>query len=181
MLAASAASALPRAKTSAKCATVPAPPEAITGIPTASLTAAVSSQSKPARVPSESIEVNRISPAPRCSASRAHSTTRRPIGLAATLHVHLRIAHRVRGFRVAARVDGDDDSLRAETRPMALISVGSARAAELMLTLSAPASNTCSASSRRLECRRRRRTARIVRAPCAARCRAVSAGLRASP
>ena len=80
MLAASAASALPRANTSAKCATVPAPPEAITGIRTASLTAAVNSQSKPARVPSESIEVRRISPAPRCSASRAHSTTVRPIG-----------------------------------------------------------------------------------------------------
>ena len=81
MLAASAASALPRPNTSAKCSTVPAPPEAITGIPTASLTAAVNSQSKPARIPSESIEVSRISPAPRASASRAHSTTWRPVGL----------------------------------------------------------------------------------------------------
>ena len=40
MLAARAASAWPRPKTSAKCATVPAPPEAITGMRTAELTAA---------------------------------------------------------------------------------------------------------------------------------------------
>jgi len=44
---------------------------------TASATAAVSSQSKPARVPSRSIDVSRISPAPRASASRAHSTASR--------------------------------------------------------------------------------------------------------
>ena len=81
---------------------------------TASLTAAVSSQSKPARVPSESMEVSRISPAPRCSASRAHSTTRAACGLAASLHEDLRVAHGIGGFGIAAGVDGDDDGLRAE-------------------------------------------------------------------
>ena len=76
--AASAASARPRVNTSRKCSNVPAPPDAITGICTAVDTAAVSSQSKPARVPSRSIDVSRISPAPRASASRAHSTASRP-------------------------------------------------------------------------------------------------------
>src|SRR5262249_12244050 len=71
--AASAASARPVVKTSTKCSNVPAPPDAITGIDTADETAAVSRQSKPARVPSRSIDVSRISPAPRSAASRAHS------------------------------------------------------------------------------------------------------------
>ena len=43
---------------------MPAPPDAMTGIDTALETAAVSSQSNPARVPSRSIDVRRISPAP---------------------------------------------------------------------------------------------------------------------
>src|SRR6185312_16907173 len=80
MLAASAASARPAPNTSAKCCALPAPPDAMTGICTAALTAAVSSQSKPVRMPSVSMLVRRISPAPRCSASRAHSMTRRPVG-----------------------------------------------------------------------------------------------------
>ena len=48
---------------------------------TARLTAAVSSQSKPARVPSRSMEVSRISPAPRSAASRAHATASRATGV----------------------------------------------------------------------------------------------------
>ena len=43
---------------------VPTPPEAITGTGTASATARVSAMSKPDLVPSRSIEVSRISPAP---------------------------------------------------------------------------------------------------------------------
>ena len=42
-------------------------------------TAAVRSQSNPARVPSRSIDVSRISPAPRACASTAHSTASRPV------------------------------------------------------------------------------------------------------
>src|SRR2546425_712892 len=49
----------------------------MTGIDTARDTAAVSTQSKPTLVPSRSIDVRRISPAPRSSASRAHSTASR--------------------------------------------------------------------------------------------------------
>ena len=44
-------------------------------------TAAVSSQSNPRPVPSRSIEVRRISPAPRSSASRAHATASFPVGV----------------------------------------------------------------------------------------------------
>src|SRR5215470_17697882 len=62
--AASAASAWPPVNTSTKCCALPAPPEAITGIETVCDTAAVSSQSKPVRVPSRSMEVSKSSPAP---------------------------------------------------------------------------------------------------------------------
>ena len=47
------------------------------GMLTLVLTAAVSSQSKPVRVPSRSMEVRRISPAPRASASCAQATASR--------------------------------------------------------------------------------------------------------
>ncbi len=77
--AARAASARPSAKTSAKCSKVPAPPEAMTGMFTAEETAAVSSQSKPLFVPSRSMEVSRISPAPRSADSRAQSTAPRGV------------------------------------------------------------------------------------------------------
>ena len=86
----------------------------MTGMLTASLTAAVSSQSKPARVPSASIEVSRISPAPRCFGLARPLDDAAAGGLAAALHEHLRIAHRIGGLGIAARVDGDDDGLRAE-------------------------------------------------------------------
>jgi len=53
----------------------------MTGIDTARETAAVSLQSKPTFVPSRSIDVRRISPAPRLSASFAHSTASRSPGV----------------------------------------------------------------------------------------------------
>ncbi len=62
--AASTASAPPTVTPSARCSSVPTPPEAITGTGTASATARVSSRSKPWRVPSRSMLVSRISPAP---------------------------------------------------------------------------------------------------------------------
>ena len=67
----------PRATPSARWSSVPTPPLAITGTPTASLTAAVSSRSKPSRVPSRSIEVSRISPAPRVAPPRPPTRRRR--------------------------------------------------------------------------------------------------------
>ena len=59
----------------------PAPPEAITATPTEATTALVSSMSKPSFVPSVSIDVRRISPAPRSVPSLAHSSASRPVGV----------------------------------------------------------------------------------------------------
>src|SRR6267154_1182561 len=56
---------------STRWSSVPTPPEAITGTPTASDTARVSAMSKPDLVPSRSIEVSRISPAPSSAIRRA--------------------------------------------------------------------------------------------------------------
>jgi len=77
-LAASTASA-PASTAGAKCASVPAPPLAITGTVTAARTARISSRSKPKVVPSASIEFSRISPTPSCTARCAHSTASIPV------------------------------------------------------------------------------------------------------
>src|SRR5512140_3378342 len=76
--AASAASAI--RSPSARCSRVPPPPEAITGIVTASQTRSSSSRSYPAWVPSRSMLVRRSSPAPRAAASRAHPIPSTPVG-----------------------------------------------------------------------------------------------------
>ena len=60
---------------------LPTPPEAITGTSTASLTARVSSRSKPDLVPSRSMLVSKISPAPRRVISTAHFTASSPVFL----------------------------------------------------------------------------------------------------
>ena len=57
-----------------------APPEATTGIVTASLTARVIGRSYPFLVPSASMLVRTISPAPSRSTSRAQATASRPVG-----------------------------------------------------------------------------------------------------
>ena len=80
-LAASTASASPSMMPSAKCSSVPTPPEAMTGMGTARATARVSARSKPSLVPSRSMLVRRISPAPRRAASSAHWTASIPVGL----------------------------------------------------------------------------------------------------
>ena len=75
---------------------------------TRSETAAVSARSKPLRVPSRSIEVSRISPAPRAAPSLAHSTASRPVGLAPAAH---------EGFPAVAHalgIDRQHHGLRAE-------------------------------------------------------------------
>src|SRR6185369_10773786 len=75
------ASARPSVTPSAKCCRLPTPPEAMTGILTASETARVSARSKPFLVPSRSMLVSRISPAPSCSTFFAHSTVSSPVSL----------------------------------------------------------------------------------------------------
>ena len=57
-----------------------APPDAITGILTDSETTLIRSKSYPFIVPSLSIEVNKISPAPLFSTSLAHLTTSKSVG-----------------------------------------------------------------------------------------------------
>src|SRR3954470_949991 len=79
MLAASTASALPSSTPCARCSRLPAPPEAITGTLTARDTARVSSTSKPSRVPSRSMLVSRISPAPAADMRCAHCTASSPV------------------------------------------------------------------------------------------------------
>ena len=59
----------------------PQPPEATTGTRTASATARVRATSKPSFVPSRSMLVSRISPAPRSAPSRAHATASVPVGV----------------------------------------------------------------------------------------------------
>ena len=108
---------------------------------TASATAAVISQSKPAVVPSRSIDVSRISPAPRDSASRAHSTASRAASA-------VPLARRRRSPSSAPLgVDGDDDRLAAVAAGQRGDQLGSRSAAVFRLTLSAPASTAAAASS----------------------------------
>ena len=91
---------------------MPAPPEAITGIETARDTAAVSSQSKPLRVPSRSIDVSRISPAPRVGGLAGPLDGIAPGGARAAAGVDGEAVRPGRG-RAALGVDGDDDRLAA--------------------------------------------------------------------
>jgi len=145
MLAASAASARPLPNTSTKCPAVPAPPLAITGICTALLTIAVSSQSKPPRIPSVSIEVSKISPAPRDSASRAQSKTRRPVAFRPPLTKTSASSTPASSTRRASIAT--ITACAPKLPPISPINSGRAIADELILTLSAPASNTAAASS----------------------------------
>src|SRR6267378_2145361 len=60
---------------------LPTPPDAMTGTGTLSAMACVSGRSKPCRVPSRSIEVSRISPAPSETTSWAYSMASIPVEL----------------------------------------------------------------------------------------------------
>src|SRR5882757_3190054 len=77
-LAANTASA-PATTAGAKCSTAPAPPLAITGTVTADRTARSIGRSNPARVPSASMELSRISPTPNSAPRAAHSTASIPV------------------------------------------------------------------------------------------------------
>ena len=90
-LAASTASA-PASTAGGKCSSRPAPPLAMSGTCVTSRTARIISRSKPSRVPSASIELSRISPAPSSVARRAHSTASMPAERAAAVGGHLEAA-----------------------------------------------------------------------------------------
>ena len=141
MEAAKAASARPLWNTSMKSRADPAPPDAITGMETALATNCVNSQSKPALVPSRSIEVSMISPAPQAVASRAHKIASRPVGM----RPPATNTSKPRFLRLASMATTTAwEPKRAAIFP---ISAESFTAAELIAILSAPASNTASASA----------------------------------
>src|SRR6185437_6941627 len=77
--AASTAVAWPSRIPSTRCSSVPTPPEAMMGIRTESAIARVKGISKPALVPSRSIEVTRSSPAPSAAMRLAQSTASSPV------------------------------------------------------------------------------------------------------
>src|SRR5665213_3172778 len=77
--AANTAVACPLRIPSTRWSRLPTPPEAITGTGMLSATALVSGMSKPWRVPSRSIEVSRISPAPSETTSWAYSMASIPV------------------------------------------------------------------------------------------------------
>ena len=75
------ASAPPSSTPSTRWSRLPTPPEAITGIDTASQMARVTPSSKPSLVPSRSMLVSRISPAPSSIILTAQATASIPVGL----------------------------------------------------------------------------------------------------
>ena len=139
--AASAASARPAENTSTKCSGAPAPPDAMTGMPTASDTAAVSAAVEPAQ---RAVGVDRgeqdlagaarlgfagpLDGVPRGGRAAGVAADDEPSGL-------------------ALRVDGDDDGLAAVAGGRARDERGVANRRGVEATLSAPASMTRAASS----------------------------------
>ena len=122
---------------------MPTPPEAITGTATASAIARVSGMSKPCFVPSRSIEVSRISPAPSSVTRLAQADGVDAGRTPAAVREYLEPVG-----RDGLRVDGDDDALAAEfLAPPRRTNSGRATAAVLIETLSAPASSSLRMSS----------------------------------
>ena len=88
----------------------------MTGTGTASQTVRVSARSKPSRVPSRSMLVSRISPAPS-RAMRSHQATASiPVGRRPAVGEHLPAQDAVVPVLHLLRVDRDHDALRAEAR-----------------------------------------------------------------
>ena len=148
MLAASTASAPPIWMPSDRWSSAPTPPEAITGTPTASLTARVSARSKPLLVPSRSMLVSRISPAPRRAISTAHCTASSPVFLRPPWLYTSQPEPSARAFASMATTMHCAPYFCEASK----ITCGLATAAELKLTLSAPALSS-------------RRTSATVRTP----------------
>ena len=138
----------PRPSTAgAKCSTAPAPPLATTGTSTTARTAAISSRSKPALVPSASIELSRISPAPS-SRTAPPTPPRRARPPAPAVRRHLEAARAASG--AAPRVDRQHQHLRAEPPGDLADQLRAARSAAVLTpTLSAPARSSRSTSSDR--------------------------------
>jgi hypothetical protein len=142
-LAARTASA-PASTAGAKCASVPAPPLAMTGTVTAARTARISSRSKPAVVPSASIEFSRISPAPSRTACRAHATASIPVPVRPPCVVTSKPLDGPGARRASTDSTTHCDPKRSAASPSRS---GRAIAAVLSETLSAPARSSRSTSA----------------------------------
>ena len=123
-------------------ATLPQPPEATTGTRTALATARVSARSKPSFVPSRSMLVSRISPAPRSAPSRAQATASLPVGVRPPCTKTSKPSSPARAS--IASTTACDPKRSASS----CSSSGRLTAAVLTATLSAPARSSASASSR---------------------------------
>src|SRR3990170_74299 len=144
MDAARTASAPPAVSPSYRWSSPPTPPEAITGIPTRSTMARVSRMSYPSRVPSRSMLVSRISPAPHSSIRADQSTASISVGVrppwVTTSHSP--------GRPGIARASIATTVHWLPNRSAALLTnSGSATAAVLIDTLSAPAESRLRMSS----------------------------------
>src|SRR3954451_14852256 len=140
--AATTAAAWPSRIPATRWSSVPTPPDAITGTGTASEMARVRSMSNPLPVPSRSIEVKRISPAPRATTSFAYSTASMPVVLRPPW---VKISHLSDATRLAS-IATTIHWLPNFSAPSLTI-LRSATAAELIEILSAPASNSWRISS----------------------------------
>ena len=108
----------------------------MTGISTASLTARVSGRLKPCFVPSLSMLVSRISPAPRRCISTAHSTASKPVGVRPPW---VKISQRVFSELTALASTATTMACEPKNPAASLTKSGLVTAAVLMLALSAPA------------------------------------------
>ena len=132
------ASALPSTRPSWRWARVPTPPEAMTGTETASAIARVSSRSYPSRVPSRSMLVSRISPAPQVDGLARPGDRVPPRGPPAAVRVDLERRARRRRAGAWRRSRPRCTGCRSAP-PRRWISCGPRTAAVLSETLSAPA------------------------------------------
>ena len=142
-LAASTASA-PASTAGGKCSAAPAPPLAITGTVTSRRTARIRSRSKPARVPSASMALSRISPAPSSQARLAQAIASRP----ADLRPPWVVTSKPESVPGARRASTESTSTWLPNRSaISATSSGRWMAAVLTATLSAPARSRVSTSS----------------------------------
>ena len=146
-LAARTASA-PARTAGAKSPAAPAPPLAITGTVTTARTARSIGRSKPALVPSASIEFSRISPTPSSAPRLAHSTASIPVPCRPPCVVTSQPEHV--GAPPAGTVRASTDNTmhwEPNWRASSASSSGRAIAAVLTDTLSAPARSSASTSA----------------------------------
>ena len=129
---------------STKSCTPPAPPEAITGTWTISLTSRSISRSNPCFTPSVSIELTTTSPAPRSTPWRIHSRASRPVST--------RPPFKNTWYVPSTRLASTDSTTHWSPYRLAAwpMSSGFLMAPELTDTLSAPQDSTRSKSSRLL-------------------------------